>query len=473
MKKIMMLFLVTLHWIACGNSQSNTELSLDAKKLTPLVDDLVNQYLALDIFSGVVLIAEKGTPVYHKAFGLAVREKEIANTLNTKFDIGSMNKTFTKIVVLQLIDEGLLHLNDPLGKTLDGFADEISRNVTIEHLLNHQSGFGDYHYPDFFDARKEEKTIAGLLKRIQKMELDFPPGTEQQYSNTGYILLGAVIEKLTGESYVQNVRKRIVEPLNMRETYLENKEAIPDRSIGYYKDALGNLYDNEGFLEIPNPDGGFQSTTLDILKFYREYYYGNQLLNEKAKALDQHYEFHQAHMNTGGAMMSAGGFNGANTLMFEILRDQISILVFANMDEPVAEQLGAGILNIVRGKEASAPVLPARQNVYQAFSQKGLEYVKANFETLTTNFHPDDPRDLILNMTGYDLLAAGKLDEAIQLFRLNTELFPEVVNCWDSLGEALLKSGKRSEALKAYQKALELEPDLPSALKALKEMKEK
>ena len=472
MKKVLILCLITLQWMACNAQENRSDFILDHEKITPLLDKLIDQYLDLDIFSGVVLVAEKGEPVYHKAFGLAHRENKISNSLTTKFDIGSMNKTFTKIVILQLIDEGLLKLNDPLGKFLVGFNPEISKQVTVEHLLNHQSGFGDYYDPAFFDVPKEEKTISGLLERIKGMNLDFPPGAEQQYSNTGYVLLGAIIEKLSGMSYVQNVRKRIVGPMNMTETYLENKEAVPERSIGYYKDALGNIYDNEGFLEIPKPDGGFQSTTQDILKFYREYYYGNQLLSEKAKALDEHYEFHQAHMTTGGAMTSAGGFNGANTVIFEILRDQISILVFANMDEPVAEQLGKGILNIVRGKAPQRPVLPARQNIYQAFKKKGIKYVKANFEDLSTNFHADDPRDWILNITGYDLLSANQVEDAIPLFRLNTELFPDVANCWDSLGEALLKNGERREALKAYQQALKLESDLPSALEALRILKE-
>lgn len=144
------------------------------------------------------------------------------------------------------------------------------------------------------------------------------------------------------------------------------------------------------------------------------------------------------------------------------------------MDEPVAEDLGAGILAIIRGKEPKEPILPAHIWIYQSLKEKGIEYVKENFDKLSENWHPADPKDWILNMIGYNLLQSGipgELDEAIAVFELNTELFPDIANTWDSLGEAYLKKGDKKMAKKYYQKALELDPALPSAREAIKQLK--
>ncbi|MEM9687360.1 MAG: tetratricopeptide repeat protein, partial [Bacteroidota bacterium] len=173
------------------------------------------------------------------------------------------------------------------------------------------------------------------------------------------------------------------------------------------------------------------------------------------------------HATTGGAIPHAGGFPGANTVAYEILRDKISIIVFANMDEPIAEQLGAGILAIIRGQEPQKPTLPAIQNVYQAYNTHGLDYVKDNFFALIVNFHPEDPKSVILNNIGYEFLKDNAIKKALELFTLNTELFPQDPNVWDSLGEAHIKNGTKAKAIQYYKKALAIDPDFPSAKRML------
>ncbi len=458
----------------CYGQNKFGKTSLQGVETQQKIDALVQEYLDLDTFSGVVLIAEDGNPVYHKAFGLADRTQKIKNTVNTKFDIGSMNKTFTKIVILQLIEEGKLNLTDTLGKYLKGFPEMPANTIQINHLLNHSSGYGDYYQsPGFFDLPTSEKTIKALVKRIQKMPLFFDPGTEQEYSNSGYILLGAIIEKITNKSYQENVLQRIVKPLQLNNTYVVNKSEVPDRAIGYFKTMRGEIRDNNKFAEVANPDGGFHATALDILKFYREFHYGEKILSMKSKLKDEFFGMIQGHKNTGGAIPHAGGFNGANTVNYEILRDKISIVVFANMDEPVAEQLGKGILDIVRGKEPTKPQLPAIQTVYQSLLKKGATYVKENFNSLIVNFHPTDPKDIVLNQVGYGLINDGDVSLAIEAFQLNTELFPENPNVWDSLGEAYYKKGDTKEALKHYKKALSIDPYFPSAQKMIQKLEKK
>ncbi|WP_223788718.1 serine hydrolase [Marinicella meishanensis] len=437
------------------------------------VDQLVQQYQDLDIFSGVVLIAEKGQPVYHKAFGLADRQNHIKNTLETKFDIGSMNKTFTKVVILQLVEQGKLGLQDKLSRFLPQFSSPPYAQVTIEQLLNHTSGFGDYYMSEgFFDLPTSEKDIASLTQRIGQMPLLFPPGEHMEYSNSGYILLGAVIERITGKTYHQVVKEWVVDPLGLSNTYLTDKYQVPNRAIGYFKTMQGELRDNAGFVEVPNPDGGFQATAADVMRFYREFHYGQTLLKESSKMYDEFFRMTREHLNSGAAIPHAGGFNGANSVNYEVLRDQVTITVLANMNEPVAEQLGLGILTIIRGKEPKQPALPAIESIYQAYVKHGLEFIRENFATLTVNFHPTDPKSLILNQVGYGFLSADQTDQAIELFQLNTELFgAEDANVWDSLGEAYLAKDDQTKALQCYEKALAMDPGLESAQRAVKRLK--
>ena len=458
--------------VATGFGQSNGKPSkqIDQPGITARVDALVKEYTDMDIFSGVVLIAVDGKPFYQKPFGMADRAKKTPNTLDTKFVIGSMNKTFTQVVVLQLIEESKLKYTDRLVEILDGFTQRDADKITVEHLLNHTSGFGDYHGPQYWNTAYEQKNIPGLTELIKKLPLHFPPGTENEYSNAGYILLGAIIEKVSGKSFAENVWDRIVKPLQLKNTWLEKVKEVPGRAIGYLK-TLDGVEDNEGFITEPRSDGGFYATAGDVLLFYRNFFYGTKLLKESTKENFGFFKRMKPMLNEQGrGLPIAGGFNGANTVHMEMPADNISIVVMANMDEPVAEKICLGIHAIINGKEPPKAALPAKLNVFKAYAASGADHVKQHFEALTVNWHPGDPKDMILNNLGYDLLSSGKTDQAIDIFKLNTELFPKIGNCWDSYGEALLKKGDRKAALEAYKKALEINPDIPSAKEAVKKL---
>ncbi|MFZ1704860.1 MAG: serine hydrolase [Saprospiraceae bacterium] len=452
-----------------GRSQE-TVLLANKEDFTKKTEQLVKTYLDLDIFSGVVVIAQKGIPIYSQAFGMANKETKIKNTLETKFAIGSMNKSFTRIVILQLVEARKLKLSDKLVNFLDGFKQNEIEEVTIDHLLNHRSGFGDYHMPIYWDLPYDQKNIQGLLPLIKELPLLFKPGSEREYSNAGYILLGAIIEKVTGKTFAQNVVHNIKEPLNLKSLVVYDVKNIPNKAIGYTKTFSG--YEaNEFMITEPRSDGGFYATAADILSFYRAFFYGNKLISQKTKNEDEFFtHIEPLYLQNGSGIPLAGGFNGSNTVHLEMLADDISIVVFANMDEPVAEKIAWGIFNIIKGKTPDKAMLPAKLNVYIQYKKQGLQFIQDNFENLTTNWFEGDPKDLLLNNLGYDLMNEGKLKEAQEIFKLNTELFPNIGNCWDSYGELLLLKGDKVGALQAYKKALVINPNIPSAQKMVKEL---
>jgi tetratricopeptide (TPR) repeat protein len=285
-------------------------------------------------------------------------------------------------------------------------------------------------------------------------------------------MLGSVIEKVTGKSYYQNVRERIVNPLQIKTTYLEDLDMYRDRrATGYYKFPFGDLHTNDQFMDVANADGGFLSTVFDIMTFYRSYYYADVLLSESAKENDPEFEFLRS-LPPGRAPMAAGGYEGFNTALYQVFQNDVSIVVFSNMDEPAGEILAGGILALTRGQEPLQPSLPAKMAVVQAFQKNRADYVQSHFEKLTENYHPMDPKEWILNDLGYAYMYEKKdVDSAIEMFQLNTLLFPDNANSWDSFGEAWLQKGDKVKALECYKKALAIDPELPSAKKAIEKMK--
>lgn len=457
--------------ISCKTKKKSNIVGIDS--LSERVDAVVKKYQALDVFSGIVLIAENGDEKYHKAFGFANRKTKEKNTITTKFDIGSMNKSFTKTIILQLLEEGKISMNDTLGKYIKGFPFTAGTKITIKNLLNHSSGYSEYWGNDFDELSIDQKRLPALVERIKKLKLHFEPGSDFKYSNSGYVLLGAIIEKVTRKTYNENVVARIIIPLKMTETYVIDKHLVPNRAIGYYKDMRGNISSNIGFTEVPNPDGGFQSTPRDVVKFYNEYFYGSKLLSKALKNNPDHFKSNIKNRNSGKASLMAGGFRGANTAYYEVLRDKISIIVFANMDEPVAERLGADIVDLIRGETPNEPSLPANQNVYKHYKKFGLKYVEENFYKLIDNFHSEDPKGMVLNGIGYGFLKEGNIDEALKFFKLNVKLFPKDANLWDSLGEVYFTKENYKKALQYYNQALILDPNLESSKEMIKEIKSK
>lgn len=176
-----------------------------------------------DIFSGVVVIARDGQPVFSHAYGYADREKKVANTVATPFLLGSMNKLFTSLAIGQLVEQGKLSYEDPLSKFVPEFPDaESAKRIKIKHLLSHTSGLGSYWNPAFFNSLDRLRDVQSILDVAGKEPPEFEPGTSWRYSNTGFQLLGRVIEVVTGEDYYDYMRKNVFEPAGVTSDLFPN-----------------------------------------------------------------------------------------------------------------------------------------------------------------------------------------------------------------------------------------------------------
>lgn len=315
---------------------------------------------AANRFSGAVMVAKNGSTLFTGAYGQADREKKVPNKLDTRFRIGSMNKMFTATAVLQLVQAGKIKLTDPLGKYLTDYPNkDVATKVTIHHLLTHTGGTGDIFGPEFEKHRLELKTLQDYVKLYGTRGLEFEPGSRWQYSNYGFILLGAIIEKVSGQSYYDYVREHIFKPAGMTLTdSLPEDQAVAGRSVGYMRSE-------DGKTQVPNTDtlpyrgtsaGGGYSTVEDLLRF------ANAL--ETHKLLDaRHVEllttgkvdtpngskYAYGFDDEGDATMHCfghgGGAPGMNGDLKICPQSGYVIAVLANMDPPAAGTIAGFVAN--------------------------------------------------------------------------------------------------------------------------------
>ena len=222
-------------------------------------------------FSGAVLMAKDGKPIFSAAYGLADRARKIPNTVETCFRLGSMNKMFTATAIMQLVQAGKIQLSDTLGKYIKDYPNQdLAGKVTIEQLLTHIGGTGDFMGPEYEAQRSELRTLDDYVKLLGKRGLAFEPGSRYEYSNYGFILLGVVIERVSGVNYYDYVRDHIFKPEGMTSTASpsEGKETA-SCAIGYtdYRRG-GELRPNTDSLPYRGTSaGGGYSTVMDLLRF--------------------------------------------------------------------------------------------------------------------------------------------------------------------------------------------------------------
>lgn len=246
---------------------------LDRAQAVALLDAFADRLAKADVFSGTALLAKDGEVLWQAARGLAERNHGVPMPPDAKLNLGSMNKMFTAVVIGQLVDEGKLRFDDPVSKYLSGWTKADLSKVRIEHLLTHTSGLGSYFNRSWArTARQTLRSVDDYKPMVAEETLAFEPGTRWQYSNTGFLLAGAVIEAVTGRSYFDVVRERVYAKAGMRDTDCYDVDlAVPKLATGYSRErsADGVRWRANTFEHVirGGPAGGGYSTARDLLAF--------------------------------------------------------------------------------------------------------------------------------------------------------------------------------------------------------------
>lgn len=479
-RRLLILFVIALIGVSTAFAQNKAQK----------IDALLRAYYDYGQLNGAVLVAENGKVIYKKGFGMANMEWEIPIQTDTKFRIGSVTKQFTAALILQLVEEGKIRLDGKLTDYLPDYRKDTGERVTIHQLLNHTSGIPSYTgLPGFFqNESRNPYGVKDFVKKFASGDLEFEPGSKFSYNNSGYFLLGAIIEQVTGKPYARVLQERIFDPLGMKDTgYDTHDPLIKKRASGYQKSPDG--YENAAYLDmlLPYAAGSMYSTVEDLYK-WDQALYENKIVSAASKELmfkpglsNYGYGFVIADRPIGKTtqkikiIQHGGGINGFNSLFTRVV-DQKSLVV-------ILDNVGMGryhanitnsIISILNGQPFDEPKKSIAGALYKTALEKGGAAAVAEYRRLKAgNAAIYDFSEGELNTLGYQLLGKERTKDAIEIFKLNVEMFPAASNPYDSLGEAYLKDGQKESALASYKKSVELDPNNANAVKIIKRLEGK
>jgi CubicO group peptidase (beta-lactamase class C family) len=482
MKKSSSILLLVISFLTFSSAIAQTPFQNDtARKIA----ELAQANSDLGMFSGTVLVAKNGNVIYAEAFGEANKDHHLLNKLETRFNTGSIGKTITAVAVMQLVQDGKLRLSDTLGKFYPECPFAKKDTITIYHLLTHTSGLGDYlEHGDYLSKKATYRSIGDALPLIFDQKPSFPPGEKFKYSNSGFYLLGGIVQKASGMPYREYIRERIFKPSGMTESDLAPEdEVLENRAIGYSQNFDGTFTANILTVPTPCPAGGLRCSAKDLLKFDRALR-EEVLLSESVKqvmftpsaisptkacgweAKDFFGERFNGH---------SGGADGVEAYFYRFLDSGYTVIVLSNYHNG-AEELTSNIMNLLFDKPYSIPT-KVDANFRLGYRLQKENKLREAAVVLERNLANNPPHLFSLFFSG-NIRIRGKfeiekavdyLDRFLRLAGKND--FPPATLVWEQKATAFELLGRQAEAIAALEKSLKLDPQNPSALERLKKIK--
>lgn len=451
-----------------------------ARARTEAIDARLTTYHDYGLLNGAVLVAEGDAVTYKRGFGDANMAWRVPNAPDTKFRVGSVTKQFTAALILQLVEEARVDLNAPITTYLPAYPAAQGERVTVHHLLTHTSGIPSYTaLPDFEAITRNPYTPDAFLNVFSGLELEFEPGSEFAYSNSGYFLLGAVIEQVTGQSYAVVLRERLLIPLGLDDTgYDTYSEVVEKLATGYTR--AGSGYEHAAYLDpsVPYAAGMMYSTAEDLFRWTRALHRGEpfrdaQTLTRMTTPYLSDYAYGLSVSvrpvgETSVRTVAHGGGIFGFTSVVQYLPGEARTVVVLDNTEGDAGAVAHALTLLLYGQPVEPPKRPVGAVLSEIIAAQGVEAAEARYRALR-EAEPGayDFGEAQLNMLGYRLLKRGEVAGAVRLAELNAEAFPESWNVHDSLGEAYLAAGDRERAASSYGRALTLHPGSASTRTAL------
>lgn len=454
------------------------------------INELMNTYHEYEQFNGSVLVSENGKIIFKKGLGLANMEWDLPNESDTKHRLGSITKQFTATLILQQVQAGKLELHVPITTYLPDYPEETGDIITLHHLLTHSSGIPNYtNYSTFFtDYSRDPYSPTEFTKVFQDSTLNFKPGEEYSYSNSGYFLLGVILEKITGKSYEQLLEEDIFAPLGMINTGFDHHSTIlKKRATGY--ERIEGSYINSAYLDmsIPYAAGSMYSTAEDLY-LWDQALYSDKILS--AEMLELLFGEHMPYSRSGyygygwgihkiplgenkdsiKMIQHGGGINGFNTIIVRYPDQKNLVVLLNNTGDTRLYRIAKAINNILNDQAYEMPKKSIAFDLLEIILEEGLDTGLKEYQTLLdSEIHELNEGDM--NRIGYQLMGRRMIKEAIEVFKLNVEAFPESGNVHDSLGEAYLEDGDKKMALKYYSESVKLDPTNEYGKEVIKRLK--
>jgi len=484
---IYLLFFSVILGTHCSG-QSNTSESSKVDK----INELISTYANYGEFNGAILVAEKGKILYQKGFGLANMEWNIPNQTDTKFRVGSITKQFTAMIIVQLAAENKLDLQLPISTYLPEYPKENADRITIHHLLTHTSGT-----PNSYESPKpkvdnpnmiipDNYTPKDLVHVFSALPLDFTPGEKFSYSNSGYTVLGFIIETVTKKPYHQVLQERIFTPLNMKNTGFEkHRPLIKNRASGYFQN-WGTYY-NANYIDVSSvyAAGALYSTVEDLYRWDQALYtekilpqkYLDLIFTQHAPDPDYggHYGYGWSIKNKvlGSSMDNIltighdGVIDGFCALFTRVPSNKISIIILSNIRRAPLNAMTKGIMGILYDKPYDFPKKSLAYSLLEIIDEEGIQKGLEQYEAIKedSKYYLSENE---LNIVSYKLLQSDRAKAAAAVLKLGIEAYPNAFNLYDSHGEVLLTLGDTLQSIENYKKSLVLNPENENGIQMLK-----
>ncbi|MFH1831675.1 MAG: serine hydrolase [bacterium] len=334
------------------------------------LDKYIKAYVDLEKFSGSVLVAKDGKIVLCKGYGMANYELDVPNTPETIFRLGSVTKQFTAMAIMQLQEKGLLSVEDTLSKYISDYPN--GENITIHQLLAHTSGIPEIlKFPESKKKKIKPQTLEQLIEIFKNKPLDFEPGEKHSYSNSGYILLTYIIEKVSGKKYETFLKENIFDPIGMKNTGCDQfKAIIKNRASGYTRD--GDLLVNADYIDMSFPAGaGVLYSKLEDLFLWNQALNSEKLLSQKSrdamftphvivntndpKSLSYGYGLRMGKKHNRNVILHTGGIDGFASIFCRYPDDNVCIIILSNFEFSNKSKIADDLAAIVFGEKYEIP----------------------------------------------------------------------------------------------------------------------
>ncbi|MBQ0734712.1 serine hydrolase [Aquimarina celericrescens] len=447
-------------------------------------DDLIHEFKTLGIATGNLLVYKNGQIVHQSSNGLQSIDSAESLDLQSQFRLASVSKQFTGMSIMKLKEAEKLDYDQKVNSILPDFPYD---NITIRHLLNHVSGLEDYErmVHEHWQSRDSTETETIGNNKIMKLlyqrnpKLRFEPGDKYEYSNTGYLILASIVEKISGQHFREFLKENIFDPVGMKNTVLYSYQIAPDRNMPNrvfgYNTALNQVdlvSDDYHLVNDVRGDGGIYSTLEDLYKWnlalanhtiiakeYLDEAFTSGVLNNGEKT-DYGFGWQLSKDPGKEEVFHSGSWVGFRTFLLNDLKTKSGLVLLTNNNNDNFFDILNGAANILNNKPVELPKRALHKEMAQKIMAENIEsginyYHAKKLDTVTYQIS-----EKAINALGYQFLGNDHLDEALKIFKLNIEEYPNSANTYDSYADALLIKGDSLKALDNFKKCYQMDTTL-------------
>lgn len=450
------------------------------------IQRLLRIYDVLKQFSGVAIVAKDGVPLYKYTAGITNFDYRVPNSLSGQFNMFGITESFTALGIMQLVQQGKINLDATVGTYLPQFTNPQIKKLTLEQLLSHSSGLTDYYkLPNYVGNFLTVTSISDLTKIIDKEPLQFEPGSMVQRSPSNYVILAAIIEKISGQSYSNYLKQYIFTPGGLNNAALYYwYESVSNKAVGYTFDDNNKPITNAAFWgAYPFGADGVYCNAEELVAFLKNLSDGKLLSNTYLDKMFTAYTDPDVggyglgwkikqYADSSKVIYQSGGVQGLSTFISYSPVQKYAVVVLSNYNPNTAQFLGGMIDQALYTDDFLVPANAVAFQLNKLAQDNGFDYLISHFDELSAKNSIKIDGAWLLHGYGRDLMQKGEYTNALEIFKINLRKFPNEPVVYDGMGDCYYKMAKPEMAQYYFEEKLRKKPDDNYARSMLKMIKD-